>query len=425
VRTIPIEQHQLENGLRIILSADHAAPVVTINIGYAVGSRHETTGRTGFAHLFEHLMTQGSANVAKGEHGTLIEGAGGWWNAATWVDLTNYYETVPAHELELALWLEAERLANFLPGITQEKLDNQRDVVRNERRKEHDNLPYGSWDERIHRLLFPAGHPYHHSTIGSMADLGAASLADVSGFFAAHYAPNNAVLCVVGDFDTDAALTMIARHFGSIPANPILPAPPDMTVAETLGGEVREVVPDAVELPRVYVVTRVPPWGTAGFAPFELMSDILGTGRASRLEQRLVREFRLAQEVASVTFPFAFGAGLFIAEATALPGIEAEVIEQALLEETAALGELGPTDEELDRARVLYETSLTSDLEEAAERAERLVNYAVLFDDPDLLNSEIERYSAVTAADIRAAWSRFGRPDNRAILTFVPEQTQH
>ena len=418
---VPVERHRLSNGLRIVLSRDPNAPVVAVNIGYGVGSRHEEPGRTGLAHLFEHLMFQGSANVAKGEHSMLIEGVGGRLNAATWVDLTNYYDTVPPHQLELALWLEAERLANFLPAITQEKLDNQRDVVRNERRKLQDNQPYGSWDERVHRLLFPADHPYHQSAIGSMDDLGAASLDDVSRFFASHYAPNNAVLTVVGDFDPDAVLTMIDRHFGPIPANPSIPAPPDMTVPETIGREVREVVQDAVELPRVYVVNRIPPWGTAGFEPFELMSDILGTGRAARLEQRLVRDRRLAQEVAAVTVPFAFGAALFIAEATARPGIEAEAIERALIEETTDLGEVGPTDEELDRARIMYETSLTSDLEEAAERAEQLVNYGVLFDEPERLNSDLQRYAAVTAADIRDGWSRFGGPNNRAVLTFVPE----
>jgi len=421
VREVPIEQHQLDNGLRIILSPDGAAPVVSVNIGYSVGSRHEPPGRTGFAHLFEHLMFQGSTNVAKGEHGALIDAAGGRWNATTTEDVTSYDQTVPTHQLELALWLESERLGNLLPAITQEKLDNQREVVQNERRQNFDNRPYGSWDEKLHELIFPKNHPYHHSVIGSMDDLSAASLDDVTRFFSSHYAPNNAVLAVAGAFEPDRAMDMIGRHFGPIPANPDIPPPPEMALSETMGREVREVVPDAVELPRIYIANRIPPWGTAGFEPFDLISDILGTGRASRLEQRLIRERRLAQDVSAAVIPFAFGAGVFVASATARPGIESEAIERALFEEMAALGEIGPTDQDLERARVLYRTTVTADLEEAAERAERLMNYGVLFNEPHRVNSDVERYEAVTATEIRDGWTRLGGPDNRAVLTYVPK----
>ncbi len=422
---VPIEQHQLDNGLRIILSPRASAPVVAVNIGYDVGSRHEAQGRTGFAHLFEHMMFQGSANVAKGEHGALINAAGGKWNAATWADLTNYDEILPSHRLELALWLEAERLANLLPAITQETLDNQREVVQNERRQRIDNEPYGSWEERLRRLLFPVHHPYHHPTLGSMDDLEAATVDDVSRFFAAHYAPNNAVLTVAGNFEPDAAMDMIDRHFGPIPPNPNVPPPPEMAVSDTIGVEVREVVLDAVDLPRVYVANRIPPWGTAGFGPFEPISDILGTGRASRLYQRLVRERRLAQDVSAAVIPFAFGAGVFVAWATARPGIESEALERALLEESATLGNTGPTDKDLQRARVLYRTTVTADLEEAAERAERLMNYGVLFNEPHRMNTDIERYEAVTATHIRDAWTRFGGPDNRVVLTFLPKPANY
>jgi zinc protease len=188
VPQIPIERHQLANGLRVILSHDVRAPIVAVNLWYDVGSRHEKPGRTGFAHLFEHMMLQGSANVAKGEHVNLVEAAGGTWNASTWLDRTNYFETLPSHELELALWLEADRLASLLSAMTQEKLDNQREVVKNERRWRVDNQPYGTSDETIQSLLFPESHPYHHPPIGSMEDLDAASLADVTEFFASYYA---------------------------------------------------------------------------------------------------------------------------------------------------------------------------------------------------------------------------------------------
>src|SRR5918992_1172974 len=227
---IGFERRALPNGLRIVLAPDARAPIVGVNIWYAVGSKNERPGRTGFAHLFEHMMFKGSANVEKGQHFALIQAAGGTLNATTWLDRTNYFETLPSHELELALWLEADRMASLLPAMTQEKLDNQRDVVKNERRYSVDNQPYGTWDEKMQALVYPETHPYHHSTIGSMEDLSAASLEDVGEFFATYYAPNNAVLTVAGDFETDEALAMIERHFGPIPANPALPPPPDMTV---------------------------------------------------------------------------------------------------------------------------------------------------------------------------------------------------
>src|ERR671914_668762 len=204
--------------MRIILSRDPRAPMVAVNLWYDVGSKHEKPGKTGFAHLFEHMMFQGSANVEKGQHFSLVQAAGGTLNASTWLDRTNYFETLPSHEVELALWLEADRMASLLPAMTQEKLDNQRDVVKNERRWSVDNQPYGDWDERIQALVYPEGHPYHHPTIGSMEDLSAASLDDVRDFFATWYAPNNAVLTIAGDFETDTALAMIDRHFGPVPA---------------------------------------------------------------------------------------------------------------------------------------------------------------------------------------------------------------
>src|SRR5918996_5603344 len=223
---IPFERHQLANGLRVVLSPDASAPVVAVNLWYAVGSRNERPGRTGFAHLFEHMMFQGSANVAETAHFAYIEKAGGSLNGSTWLDRTNYFETVPAHYLELGLWLESDRMGFLLPAMTQEKLDNQRDVVKNERRWRVDNQPYGDWDERLQALLYPAEHPYHHSVIGSMEDLDAASLQDVEEFFRTYYAPNNAVLTVCGDFDRGNALELINRYFGTLPRGPEVPPVP-------------------------------------------------------------------------------------------------------------------------------------------------------------------------------------------------------
>ncbi|MDQ5841557.1 MAG: insulinase family protein [Chloroflexota bacterium] len=419
---IPIQRHRLDNGLRVILSPDGRTPIVAVNLWYGVGSRHEERGRTGFAHLFEHMMFQGSANVAKGEHFAMVNGVGGTLNASTWTDRTNYFETLPSHELELALWLESDRMASLLPAMTQEKLDNQRDVVKNERRSSVDNQPYGTAEERMQALLWPEGHPYHHSTIGSMEDLSAASLEDVSRFFATYYAPNNAVLTVAGDFDPEAALAAVGRHFGPIPANPDLPPSPIMDVPDSLGGEVREVVPDQVELPRVHVAYRIPPFGTEGHQAFDVVSDLLGTGRASRLYRSLVRERQLAADVAAFVFPWAGGSTVLAVWATARPEIEVDTLEAQLLDDVARLATDGPTDDELARVRTLHAAAAEQGLEQVGERADRLSQYACLFDRPEMVNTEIERYDAVTAGQVREAMADRAGADNRLVLTYIPAE---
>src|SRR3954469_11705363 len=221
---IPIETFRLPNGLFVVLSEDHTAPIVAVNLWYHVGSANEREGRTGFAHLFEHMLFQGSANVGANEHFEFVQRAGGTLNGSTWLDRTNYFETVPSNQLELAIWLEANRMGYLLPAMTQQKLDTQRDVVQNERRWSVDNQPYGTWWERLPALAFPDDHPFHHSLIGSMEDLTAASLDDVQEFFKAYYRPNNAVLTIAGDFDRSEAMALVQKHFAAIPAGP--PAPP-------------------------------------------------------------------------------------------------------------------------------------------------------------------------------------------------------
>ena len=419
---VPIERHALDNGLRIVLSRDPRAPVVAVNLWYDVGSKHEKPGRTGFAHLFEHMMFQGSASVEKGEHFSLVQAAGGTLNASTWLDRTNYYETLPGHELELALWLEADRMASLLPAMTQEKLDNQRDVVKNERRWSVDNQPYGDWDERMQRLVYPPGHPYHHPTIGSMEDLTAASLDDVREFFATYYAPNNAVLTIAGDFETDAALAMVDRHFGPIPPNGSLPPPPDMAVAPRIGEEVRETVPDRVPLPRLYFAHRVPPFGTDAFDALDVSADLLGSGRASRLYARLVREQRVAQDVSVFVFPIVGGASMFALWVTARPGVAPEALEAATLAEVGRLAADGPADAELERVRNLHAAHAAGALERIGERADRLSMYACLFDEPGRINDEVARYAAVDADRVRAAMTESLGADNRVTLTYVPAE---
>ncbi len=303
VPTIPFSERRLENGLRVIVAPDHLAPVVAINIWYVVGSRHEQPGRTGFAHLFEHFMFQGSRHVTKAEHFSLIQSAGGVNNATTYFDRTNYFETLPSHQLELALWLEADRMATLLDALDQENLDNQRDVVKNEKRQSYDNRPYGSFYEKLMAAVFPADHPYHHTPIGSMEDLNAASVDDVVTFFKTWYAPNNAVLSIVGDVDEEEAHAAAARYFGPIPANPEIRQPDLPQVEPLIGHEAREVVPDNVPLTRVHFGFRCPPYGTREFDALEVASQILAGGRGSRLYRSLVRERKIAQDVTAFGLP--------------------------------------------------------------------------------------------------------------------------
>jgi zinc protease len=419
---VPIERHALDNGLRIILSRDPRAPLVAVNLWYDVGSKHEKPGKTGFAHLFEHMMFQGSANVEKGQHFSLIQAAGGTLNASTWLDRTNYYETLPGHELEMALWLEADRMASLLPAMTQEKLDNQRDVVKNERRWSVDNQPYGDWDERIQALVYPEGHPYHHPTIGSMEDLSAASLDDVRNFFATWYAPNNAVLTIAGDFETDTALAMIDRHFGPIPANPSKPSAPDMSVEPSIGTDVRVTVPDRVPLPRIYLAHRIAPFGTDAFDALDVAADILGSGRASRLYAGLVRDQRVAQDVSVFVFPIVGGASMFTVWVTARPGIAPESLEAATLAEIDRLATDGPTGADLERVRNLHASHAASALERIGERADRLSMYATLFDEPERINDEVARYAAVDADRVAAGLRESVSASNRVTLTYIPAE---
>ena len=419
---VPIERHALDNGLRIVLSRDPRAPAVAVNLWYDVGSKHEKPGKTGFAHLFEHMMFQGSANVEKGQHFGLVQAAGGTLNATTWLDRTNYFETMPGHELELALWLEADRMASLLPAMTQEKLDNQRDVVKNERRYSVDNQPYGDWDERMQALVYPDGHPYHHPTIGSMEDLSAASLDDVREFFATYYAPNNAVLTIAGDFETDAALALIEKHFGPIAANPNLPPPPSMAIDARIGEPVRVTVPDQVPLPRIYLAHRIAPFGTDAFDAFDVAADVLGSGRASRLYATLVRERRLAQDISVFVFPIVGGASMFAMWVTARPGVELEALESALLAEIDRLAADGPSEADLDRVRNLQASRTAASLERIAERADRLGQYTCLFDEPERINHEVPRYAAVDARRVADAVRDSITEDNRVTLTYVPAE---
>ena len=420
---IAIETFRLANGLFVTLSEDHTAPIVAVNLWYHVGSANERPGRTGFAHLFEHMLFQGSASVGANEHFELIQRAGGTLNGSTWLDRTNYFETVPSNQLELALWLEANRMGYLLPAMTQQKLDTQRDVVQNERRWSMDNQPYGSWWERLPALCFPPDHPFHHSLIGSMRDLDAASLEDIEQFFRTYYTPDNAVLSIAGDFEPAEARRLVERHFGPIPRGAGKPPLPDMTLPPTLGGPLREVVPDDVVLPRLFLALRSPVFGSDAYYAASVCGAILGLKKGSRLYRRLVRERQVASEAQSFTYDLTKGSDLLVLDVTGRPETTPAQLEQAVQEEVDRLHDEGATEEEVARAVSLIETELLISLQSAGDRADKLSLFATYFDDPSLVNVQAARHRAVTVKQVNAfARERLGR-NNRASLLYVSRET--
>ena len=418
----PFSLHTLDNGLRVVISEDHLAPVVAVNVWYDVGSRHEVPGRTGFAHLFEHLMFQGSRNVGRSDHFGLISEAGGTLNGTTWCDRTNYYETLPAHHLETALWLEADRMGGLLDALDQDNLDNQREVVKNEKRQTRDNQPYGRWLELLHELGYPPGHPYQHSTIGSMEDLDAAALEDARAFYSTWYAPDNAVLSVVGDVDPPAALAAVQRYFGGIPARGSFPPVPATDLPSVIGEEVRRRVPDRVPLPRIFIGYRCAPFGTPGFDAVEVLSTVLGGGRGSRLYKSLVLDRALLQppdgDVLS-PWPFVGGAALLVADLPAREGVDPAELEAAYHEVVASIAD-GVRDDELERARAVITSDWLHHLSTVDGRADMFSQFTTLFGDPGLVNDTLPRLLAVTAADVQQAAAEVLRPDNRVVLLFEP-----
>jgi len=421
---INFSQRTLANGLRVIVAPDHLAPVVAVNLWYIVGSRHEQPGRTGFAHLFEHFMFQGSRHVTKAEHFSLVQAAGGVNNATTFFDRTNYFETLPSHQLDLALWLEADRMATLLDALDQENLENQIEVVKNEKRQSYDNQPYGSFYEKLMAATFPADHPYHTTPIGSMEDLDAATLDDVIEFFRKWYAPNNCVLSIVGDVDEEAAFAAAERYFGPIPANPAIRPIVDKVIPEIIGEEIRITVPDKVPMARVHFGFRCPLYGTEEFDALEVAAQLLAGGKGSRLHVRLVREMRIAQDVAAFGLPLVGGGNIFAGWVTVRPESDADVAEKAFLEELARLGTELVTEDELQRARALTEAAELGALSRVEEVADRLSQFEALFDDADIVNKQLPRYLAVTAEQIRDVARAVFRADNRVVLTYVPDESE-
>jgi predicted Zn-dependent peptidase len=417
---VPVHEFRLANGLRVTLSEDHTAPIVAVNLWYHVGSANERPERTGFAHLFEHMLFQGSAHVGANEHFELVQRAGGTLNGSTWIDRTNYYETVPSHHLALALWLEADRMANLLPALTEEKLTTQREVVKNERRWSVDNRPYGTWWERLPALVFPATHPFHHSLIGSMDHLDAAHLDDVAEFFRTYYTPDNAVLTVVGDFDERSTRELIERYFGGIAPGGHRPPLPPTELPPTFGTWLREVVEDAVALPRLFLAFRIPPHGSPRWYAASVCGSVLGLRRGCRLYRTLVREREIVSEISVFTYDLVKGCDLLVIDATARPGVDATTLEREVVKEVDRIAESGVTAPEVARALAQVETDLVAALESAQGRADRLSMLATYFGEPARVNTEPARYQAVTPTAVTSFANEFLHAANRASLVYVP-----
>lgn len=414
----PIHRRTLPNGLRVVVSPDHTVPNVTVNLWVGVGSRHEVAGRTGFAHLFEHLMFQGSAQVASGEHFEALMAEGGRLNATTWFDRTNYFETVPTGALELALWLEADRHGHLLEAVTQENLDNQRDVVKEEKRQRYDNQPYGHALVDVYAAVFPEGHPYHHPTIGSMEDLDAATLEDVHAFFRQHYAPDNTVLTLCGDVDVEAALALVERHLGALDAV-AAPRRPALAQLEPLDGPVRVDRHEEVPNDRLHVAFRLPVDHTDEFLAASLALDCLAGLSTSRLVRRLVRREQTAIGAHAAAWGFVDGASLGFVVLDVAPGTDPAVVEDALLEELARLAEDGPTEAELEASHAQAERAWLSALASQEERADLLSRHLLLHDDPEAVNTHLDRLRAVDGASVAAAARRWLAPEHRAVVAYL------
>jgi len=419
---IPIETFHLDNGLFVTLSEDHTAPIVAVNLWYHVGSANERIGRTGFAHLFEHMLFQGSAHVGSNEHFELIQRAGGTLNGSTWLERTNYFETVPSNELALALWLEADRMGELLPAMTQEKLDTQRDVVKNERRWAVDNQPYGTMLEKLQELVFPPPHPFHHSLIGSMEDLSAASLDDVAQFFATYYTPDNAVLSIAGDFDSAEARTLVEEFFGSIPRGKGKPPLAPMNLPPVFGRSLRELVPDDVSLPRLFMAFRSPVFGSEKYYAASVCSALLGMRKGSRLHRSLVRERQIAAEAGAFTFDLAKGTDLLVLDVTARPETAAVQLEEEVEREIDLLQRDGVSEAEVTRAVALIETDLVTSMQSAGDRADKLSMFATYFNEPELVNEQTERYRSVTVETVNEFIADRCGEENRATLLYVPRR---
>ena len=420
--TVPYRQFTLANGLTVILHQDRSVPIVAVNVWYHVGSANEKPGRTGFAHLFEHLMFEGSKHVKEGEFDTLLEAAGGNNNGSTSNDRTNYIIDVPSNALELALFLESDRMGYLLDTMTPQLLDGQREVVKNERRQSYENRPYGIASIELDRMLWPPDHPYSWPTIGEMADLSAATFQDVTEFFKRYYAPNNASLVIAGDIDFDRTRALVEKWFGGLPGG--APVPPVAPPAAMLTEVTRRTLKDQVTLPRVYIAWLTPRLYAPGDAALDIASSVLSGSKNSRLYRRLVYEMQIAQDVSAFQSSGALGS-TFTIVATARPGKAIADIQRIIDEELDRLRREPPTDLEMRRAINQTEASFYRGMERVggfSGKADQLNAYHFAGGGPDFFAEDLARYTSLSASDIQAAIVGWLPPDRRVELTVVPDK---
>jgi predicted Zn-dependent peptidase len=422
---IPFTKTQLENGMTVILHEDKKLPLVVVNVSYNVGSRFEAPHRTGFAHLFEHLMFMGTRRAPTKMFDQWMEAGGGYNNAWTSEDRTDYYDVGPTGMVDLLLWLEADRLRDLGPLMTLEKLNAQRDVVRNERRQTSENTPYGKVELRLPELLYPESHPYHHPVIGSHEDLERASVPDVKNFFDQYYDPGNASIVVAGDIEPAAVLEKIKRDFGSIPSRHRFrdPGAPGFSDSKTtLGSVARETIEDNVELPKVVMAWQSPKHFGPGDAELDILSNVLAGGKTSRLYKSLVYDKKIAQSVEAQQQSGTVGSR-FVVGVIVKPGVPLDKIEAAIDAELDALRKKNITDEELTKTKNGIQTSFVSRLESVQERASLLNAYQAEVKDPGFIEQDLARYESATADKVKEAAAAYLLPNARVILHVVPKST--
>jgi len=413
-----IRTHRLQNGLHVLLLSDPSLPLAAVHVGYEVGSKDDPRGRTGLAHLFEHMLFQGSENVGTNDHFRLIQQAGGVANGATGPDRTTYFETVPSRHLELALWLEADRMGSLLPALSEQKLDGQREVVINERRQRVDNQPYGLAFERLNELAYPPDHPYRSPVIGYPRDLGEAGLDDLRDFFRTFYSPANAVLSLVGDFDPDDAMESVERHFAPIAGAAEAPAP--SVPEESASAPVRQVMPDRVELPRVYFAFPAPRFGEPEWYAGDLLGRALSGGKSSPLYQDLVYRRQIARDVSTFILPTRLSS-LFLMVATARAGVSLATLEQALEEHRDRARLEAPVASEVERARARVLTGHFSRLQSFDRRADLISLHQTFFRDPQAAWKVPDRYRQVEARHLASFADGVLRPERQVTIAVIPE----
>lgn len=418
---IPYTKTILENGLSVIVHEDHTCPIVAVNIWYHVGSKNEQPGRTGFAHLFEHLMFEGSEHHNRGYFHPLQE-AGATLNGSTNTDRTNYWEVVPTNALQLALWMESDRMAYLLPALSQEKFDNQRDVVLNERRQNYENRPYGLAGMALAEALYPPSHPYRWMTIGAPEDLRAAKLEGAHQFFRKYYHPGNASLTLAGDVDTDLAISLARKHFEDIePGAASIPLNTDRAVVKSQG-EIRLLIEDLVELPRLYLAWRTPALFLPGDAELDVLADILTNGKASRLYRKLVHDRRIVTDIAAAQDSRELSS-FFQIVATAAPGHDLAEVERAVTDEVDYIIDAGPSTDDLERSMVQVESQFVYRLGTVGGfggKSDQLNAYNVFLGDPGYFERDLMRYQDATISRIQEVSSFLSRTE-RVVLSVVPK----